>query len=253
MKTKYIFLLSLTFLFACAEDSQSPVGNGGNGGSGQGGSLARFAIIDDFLYTAGESELNIFDISDPTAPELSASTFIGAGVETLFPFGNFMFFGTQTGMLIYERNPEDGNVTFISQYEHITSCDPVVTDGQTAYVTLRVTGCRTAAAGATDVLESISLDDITAPTILDFKEMNSPQGLGLDGDFLFVCDSSAGLAVFDVSDPANMLEVNRIEGITAHDVILSNGTLLVIGPDNIYQYDYTNAPELSLISQLELQ
>jgi hypothetical protein len=220
-------------------------------GTGTGGSLARFTIVGNYLYALSVSTLNVFDISDPAEPKLESEVGVGNDVETIFPFGDWLFLGTQSGMLIY-RIENDGLPTFVSEYEHVVSCDPVVTDGQTAFVTLRASQCRQAGFGAADLLESISLDDITNPVIIGQRQMTAPRGLGLDGDVLFVCDSEGGLWVFDVSVPDTFVEIVHIDDIVAYDVIPLDGVLLVLGPENIYQYDYTNLPTMTPLSELAL-
>ncbi|MCH2080764.1 MAG: hypothetical protein MK226_00165 [Saprospiraceae bacterium] len=253
MKPQNIFILLFAlFLFACAEDGQSSL-TPETSISGQGGSLARFSIVGNYLYTINSDQLNIFDISDASQPFLKNTQFLPSNdVETIFPFSNWLFMGTETGMLIFERQAE-GTVQFISRYDHVRSCDPVVTDGEFAYVTLRATGCRNAAEGAVDVVEAISLEELENPQIIGDKELNSPRGLALDNDVLFVCDGPAGFWVFDVSTPGTFETITKVENINVNDIILRNGIAMVIGPNNVYQYDYTKLPTLTKISELELE
>lgn len=247
-KFQFLLLLGLLICSSCAQDSNAVPQNSG---SGTGGSLARFTIVGDYLYTLSVSNLHVFNISNPAEPSEQETVNVGSGVETIFPFGNWLFMGTQNGMLIYSIG-SNGVPEYVSSYAHVRSCDPVVTDGEFAYVTLRVSGCRTAAEDAIDVLDVIDLENIESPRIIASKEMNSPRGLGLDGDVLFVCDGTSGLEVFDVSDPSNPQTITKVADIIAFDVIPLNGNLLVLGPDNIYQYDYTQLPELVKLSEMAI-
>lgn len=160
--------------------------------------------------------------------------------------------GTETGMLTFERQAE-GSVQFISPYDHVRSCDPVVTDGEFALVTRRARGCRNASEGAVDVVEAISLEDLENPQIIGGKALNSPRGLALDNNVLFVCDGPAGCWVFDVSTPGTFETITKVENINVNDIILMNSIAVVIGPNNVYQYDYTKLPTLTKISELELE
>jgi hypothetical protein len=78
--------------------------------------------------------------------------------------------------------------------------------------------------------------------------MFAPKGVGLDGTTLFVCDDEAGLKIFDVTDPYELVPIAHIEDLTAFDVIPLNGLLLVVGPENVYEFDYTNLDNIRLLS-----
>src|SRR5690349_16406055 len=67
---KYICLLSLVILFwGCEKASDSFSATT----TGQGGSLARFTIVGDYLYTVDHANLKVFEITDPTQPVLKRS------------------------------------------------------------------------------------------------------------------------------------------------------------------------------------
>ena len=70
------------------------------------------------------------------------------------------------------------------------------------------------------------------------------------GNILFVCDNDQGLKVFDVSDPLNIDLIKHFDGFTAFDVITLDGLLLVVGPDNVYQFDYNDLENMRLVSEI---
>ena len=74
----------------------------------------------------------------------------------------------------------------------------------------------------------------------------------LDGRLLFVCEDTEGLKVFDVENPVEIQLVAHFEGFTAFDVIPLGGLLLVVGPDNVYQFDYSDPDNIILISEIPL-
>ena len=78
--------------------------------------------------------------------------------------------------------------------------------------------------------------------------MSSPQGLGIDGNTLFVCDQ--GLKVFDAKDVNNIKQIHHFT-IDAKDVIPLSGLLLVIGSNGLYEYSYVN-DTVNLLSTLHL-
>lgn len=217
-------------------------------GVGVGGSMARFGIKDKILYIVDKSTLKVFDITNKTAPVKVNEFNPGWNVETMFLRGNEMFLGTTTGMAIFDiTNPASpSSRTF---FTHARSCDPVVVDDTLAYITLR-TG--TTCGGNQNVLVIVNVKDITKPTTVITYSMTNPQGLGKDGDLLFVCDGSAGLKVYDASDP-KLLQGRLIytyPNIQAFDVIPISKVLVLIGDNGLYQYDYSNVRSISLLSTI---
>ena len=211
--------------------------------SGKGGSTARFTIVDDYLYTVNSESLQIFNIANASEPNFINEVSVGFGVETIFPYENNLFLGTQTGMFIYGlATPRSPNK--ISQYEHIVSCDPVVVEGTTAYVTLR--SIDNWCGRFTNELQIIDISNLSNPELLTTYSMSSPYGLGVDGDKLFICDD--GLKQYDITDLYNIELINQFS-IPANDVIPLGDILLVTAYDGIYQYSY-NGDELTLLSQI---
>ncbi len=80
--------------------------------------------------------------------------------------------------------------------------------------------------------------------------MQSPHGLGLDEQTLFITEGEFGLKVFDATDP-NAIDANLIkqfQDIHGYDVIPNNGVLMMIGDDGLYQYDYRDIENINLLS-----
>jgi hypothetical protein len=237
----FILTVSTALLTGCQQDSAAIA----PGGTGVGGSLARFAIIGNYLYTLDFNTLRTFDISAPKYPVLRHETPIGGGMETIFPLGELLFLGAQEGMHIY-RVRTDGLPQFVSLYRHVQSCDPVVANDLYAYVTLRA-GC---GGGPANTLDVISIADVENPKVVNSLELNQPHGLGLDGDLLFVCAGINGLKIFSLSNPEQPDLITQIDNITAHDVIPLDGLLLVIGPEKIVQFSYQKVNGVLEISRL---
>ncbi len=211
--------------------------------SGQGGSLARFKIVSDYLYVVDYSNINVFNISDLDNPETLQDVNVGWDIETIFNQGNTLFIGGQQGMYIYDISTPS-TPTFVSEFRHGTACDPVVVDGDYAYVTLRGGN----ACGSTESgLYVIDVSNLAEPKLEVIYPMVEPYGLGVKNDNLFVCDGNAGLKVFDKSSAPNLTQVNHFENINTFDVIPLSNTLLMIGSDAFYQYEYLNN-DISLIS-----
>ncbi len=236
----YIFLSILALLTACQKDGSIQADYSS---TGKGGSTARFASSGDYLYTVNQSQLQIFDISNPANPANVANLQIGWGIETIFPYVDKLFIGTQTGMLVYDiKNPQSPEK--LSVFEHVYSCDPVVVEGNYAYVTLHSEGnwC----GQFSNELQIVDIQNIKNPKLIGNYSMLNPLGLGIDNNLLFICDK--GLKVYDVTDKLNIKRLHYFD-IEATDVIPYRNILLVIGKNGLYQYRYEN-DKLNLLSSL---
>ena len=218
---------------------------------GIGGSMATFTIYSDYLYTLEQnSELITINISDLSSPLVHSKQSIGWGVETLFPYQDKLFMGANDGMYIYDVS-QPSSPSMISHYSHMRSCDPVVVQGDYAYVTLRSgTTCQ----GFSNQLEVINISDLSNPQLEETYPMFNPHGLGIDQDALFVCDGSAGLKIYDASDIhsiGNNLKV-QYGNIHALDVIPFNNVLMLIGENGLLQYDYSDLENITLLSEIPI-
>lgn len=214
------------------------------GGTGKSGSLARFAVLGQTLYTVDDRSLRLFDLNNPATPVTGPQVELIGGVETIFPKDHYLFLGTQRGMYIFDvTTPQTPRQ--VAYYQHVASCDPVVVDDRYAYVTLR--NGRSCGGGANQ-LQVIDLTDLRQPRLARAYPMTGPQGLGVDGHQLFVCDSD-GLKTFDTSQ-APLLTVQQHFSVKVTDVIPNGGNLLAIGADGLYQYSYsgTTLRQLSLLA-----
>ena len=210
--------------------------------------MARFTISGDHLYTVSLSDMQLFDISNEAAPQAGKKIYMGWGIETIFPYEDKLFIGTTTGMQIYDNsNPTDP--VHLSTYAHVRSCDPVVVDGDLAWVTLR---SGNACAGFTNQLEVINVSDARNPKHIKTYPMQNPHGLGIDRSTLFLCEGEYGLKVFDIKDHLNVDKnmMAHFKGQDAFDVIPLGNTLLMIGKDGLYQYDYSDASQIKLLSKI---
>ncbi len=216
--------------------------------TGTGGSMAGFTIVNDYLYAVGSSSLYCLNISSPSNPQQAAVKSVGWGIETIYSFQNKLFLGSRNGMFIYDlSNP--ANPTQQGQFAHITVCDPVIADGQYAYVTLRGgTGC----GGSVNELDILDVSNLSAPQQKARYNLAGPYGLAKDGDNLFVCDGKAGLKLYNASSPLNLKLVKELGGMETYDVIALNGLAIVVAKDGLYQFDYSNPAALKQISKLSL-
>lgn len=215
--------------------------------TGQGGSLARFKIVGDYLYVVDWHNLGVIDISDLENPVKRESIYAGFDIETIFNQGQYLYLGSMRGMYIYDI-ASPAKPVLVSEFEHGTACDPVVVDGDYAYVTLRGgNNC-----GATESgLFIIDITDIKNPTLKKQYPMDGPYGLGIKDEKLFVCDGASGLKVYDKTDVENLKLLNTFGDINTYDVIPLQNSLLMIGDKVLYQYKYFD-DNIRLLSTFDL-
>ncbi len=207
----------------------APTSVNGGGDVGKAGSLARFAILGQTLYTVDEQSLRLFSLLNPAVPTAGSKVQLVNGIETIYPKDHYLFLGTQRGMYIFDVATPSAPVQ-VSFYQHLVSCDPVVVQGDYAYVTLR--GGQPCG-GGNNVLEVIDLTNLRQPRLVASYNMVGPRGLGVEGGKLYVCDD--GLKVFDITRTHSVTQVQKFA--TDHTDVIPNGNyLLAVGPGGLYQY-----------------
>lgn len=218
------------------------------GAPGIGGSSARFTIAGNALYIVDQSNLHVYDIANAANPQKVADKNIGWSIETIFPYNNHLFIGSSSGIYIYD-NTNPLNPAYVSQYDHITACDPVVVDDNYAYFTLSNDApCHM----GVNQLEVVDITDLAHPTLKITVPMTNPHGIGIDNKKLFICDKQDGLKVYNTTDVMQIAnnQIAHFANINAADVIPFNNRLMMIGDDGLYQYDYSNVENITLLSRI---
>lgn len=207
---------------------------GGNRREGTGGSLARFMIVGNRLYCIDDRDLISFDITDPARPVFKTRSEIGWMIETIFYAKYHLFIGGQQGVYIYDvednRDPQ-----YRGEFQHAERCDPVVVDGDRAYVTLRG---GSPCGGFTNQMDILDVRDVRNPRLLkSYDKLNSPYGLAVRDGIAFVCDGPSGLRVLNVGNPDKITECAKITDITPLDVIWHQNLLIVTASEGLFLYD----------------
>ena len=235
--------------------------------TGVNGSMSRFAITDNYLYTIHIQNalstvnpsyssyimsyttgwLKVFDIENEQFESVN-SVNVSTAVETLFAYNDHLFLGMSNGMQIYSiKNPSAP--VYVSNTWHFWGCDPVVVSGDYAYLTVRSTNV---CGQSGNLLQVIDISNIVQPQVVTQYALQEPFGLGIDDNKLFVCDN--GLKVFDATNPVQvgsklLFATTEFKG---YDLIPYNNLLIVIGGDGLYQYSYSSDNHLQLLSVMML-
>jgi hypothetical protein len=260
LKSMFLFALLFLSFMGCSSEATDSLG-APDGSSGVGGSFARLMIVENFMYLVDNEKIKTLDISDAANPTLINEQLVAEGVESIFRLGNRLFIGSTSGLFLYSFGADgipkrEGSFDYGNLGFPIYPCDPVVANDSVAYVTLNTTleveNCNRNTLEQVKVLNIFDVSDIQNPLLLKTYDMLNPQGLGLDGQLLFVCDNEFGLKIYDISDPLDILLVKELAGFTAHDVIPLGGLLLIVGPENVYQIDYTDLSNIHIISTIPI-
>ncbi len=211
---------------------------------GQGGSMARFTLLNNHLYAVDDHKLRVFDVNAPADPNFVKEVSLGWGIETIFPFDNKLFIGSMTGMFIYDAS-DPAAPTQMSHYAHVTACDPVVVNEKYAFVTLRSgVACRM----GVDELHILDIQNPYKPILLKSYPMENPHGLGLAGEHLYLAEGKFGLKSYDVSNVMSIIPVEHLANLRSVDIIPGPKSLIVIGPDGVCQFNYTQKNKLEKLS-----
>lgn len=247
MKKLFYLFIALTAFAGCSYDSGSISTNDSfsNPGTGVSGSTARFTIAGDYLYIVNESTLFTYSISDPTKPSLVHQQKLNVTVETIFSYADYLLLGTQSGMYVYDLvKPEAPN--YISNYQHIVSCDPVVAKNGYAYMTLSTGGNCNRGENRFDVVD---IRQIQFPQLVSTYSMENPKGLGICKDHLFICDNG-NIRKYDITNPRSpsYTGFSPVEG--CFDIIGLDESITVATGVGIKQFLVGNDGELSLLSTI---
>lgn len=237
-----VSIMNAAFLFMCSKDSG--VNTQAAAVSGKAGSTARFTIVGNYLYALDGKDVLSYDISNGAAPVFKNRTTIAFDIETIYPYNNMLFIGGQMGMYAYGlTDPAKPNK--LSEVRHVRSCDPVVVQGNYAYVTLRGgNNC-----GAANVLNVYDVTNVFNPLLVKSININAPFGLGINGNALYVTNPS-GIKVFNVTSSTNPIVVSDIAEPTASDVIPYNNTLIVQLARGVGFYDIGNSLQPTFVSRI---
>ena len=215
--------------------------------NGISGSYSRFGQYKDYLYCIDNTTLHPFRVSNPSCPVALDAVPIGWNIETIFPWENHLFIGSQTGLIVFNAsNPEQPS--YEASFIHATGCDPVVCDENYAYVTIHAgTTCN----GTLNQLDVIDIKNLPTTSLTQSYSMTKPQGLSVAGNYLYLCDD--GLKVYDKTKPESLKLLAHLRDIETYDALLVDDThLMVIGADGFYQYDVSDPTSPKKISHIKV-
>ncbi len=245
-----MLVLSVLSVFCTVDEGESPENT-------INGSYSKIMIINNYLYAINEETLVTYDVTNPEIPVEIDRQEVGFMIENIFHQKGVLFIGSQFALHIFEIDnegiPRRKNQTRYFRNDNVTSCDPVIANGDYVYVTLS-TLIDSDCGRFTNVneLRIYNFSDFENPKHVSTLPLDYPKGLSIDGDILFVCEAKKGFKVIDIRDPYYPTVLSSIEGVETYDVIAKNGLLMVVCPHEIRQYSYEDINNISLVSILNI-
>lgn len=222
---KYIILIVvIAFSASCDKASNGNMSTQADngGGAGQGGSLARFTIAQQHLYVVDDMKLHTYSLANASSPKLTSTQYLGENIETIYSYKDKLFIGSQSAMYIYSIS-DAGQPDKLGSASHVRACDPVVADDTVAYVTVRGGN---SCGGTRNAMFVYDVKQVLSPKERNVINMESPWGLGMYGNTLYVCNGSNGLSIYDITDRYYPKLKKSIYDDTYYDVIAYNDMLI---------------------------
>lgn len=239
-----LFLAAATIVAGCSKEAANSAASTPD--TGKGGSLARFTIARDHLYTVSNGYLHAYSLENGAAPRKVGAASITWDVETIYPYGKYLFLGSRAGLFIYSIDTASAP-RLVGMASHARSCDPVVANDSVAFVTLKG---GTACGPATSGLYVHNIKNITKPQLVKTVPLPDPVGLGLQDNILYICCGTAGLKVFDVSKPSEPVLLDTKKDGQYVDVIPYNGVLICFVQDGIILYDISKPESPVMVKKI---
>ena len=217
---------------------------------GQVGVGNKMAITGDHLYLISNDNMIAISTEDFTTGHQRHKG-VMSDMETIFAYENMLFLGGRSSMNIF--SPDGKNTPILlHEFQHATSCDPVLPFFDVAYVTLR-TADFSECPGNTNALVVLNIEDPSRTYEVKELPMFSPYGMSISDDKLYVAEGKNGLKLFDISDKFSPELLNHFIEVEVYDVIqspFSSSFLYLAGPDGLGKYETGENQELSIVGEL---
>lgn len=216
------------------------------------GTVNRIAHSNNHVYVISNQFMTVFEDNDDF--QLIGSNYAGWQMETIYPQGNNLFVGTRGSMEIFSiTNPKDPILE--NSFSHANACDPVLPNGNVAYVTLRANE-EDDCPGTTNSLLAVDITNTRNTFLLEEIDMISPFGMTIIGNTLYVGEGANGLKTFSISDSNGLLDLLKFDSdVQAYDVIAhptKADIILIASPSGFGQYQIDSDQNISLLSMITI-
>jgi len=239
--------LTLVLFSTCSKDGEDSISPSI---TGTGGSMARFTISGNYLYTVDEKSLKIFNIEDPSNPQFVKTLEIGPEIETIFPFKNRLFVGSRLAVYFFSLADPANPVleSKVSDPVIRMRCDPVVANDTVAFATLNTEG---QCGGFQSILAVYDIKDFNRPFKIAERNLSKPFGLGYKDSVLYVCDDQFGLKLFNINNASNPIEILVLKDASYLDLIPYENLLVCWTRKGMRIFDISKPVNPILITEIQ--
>jgi hypothetical protein len=238
----YLLAFVLLMLLSCSKDSLDVSTE-----PGQSGSITRFVVHNQYMYSLNPNEVKTFDLQNPDKPQLVHTLPTDYGLETIIIYDNTIYLGSRNALYILSiDNPAAPSI--LSKTDRFlfgavfNGCDPVVVKDQYAYSTIKVVENICGNVATQSALIVFDVSDKTAPEQKGLYFMSLPNGLGFYEQYLLVCDEGSDFVfIYDTSDPLKLVLTDYSFPVTdPMDLIVRGDQVIVATRTDFRFYDISN-------------
>lgn len=244
-----LFIFLMTTLWSCQKDTLMTEGN-----KGKSGSITRFAVHNNYMYALDQNRVLVYHLTSDQ-PQLISTVKTDYGLETITIYDGTVYLGSRTALYILDiSNPASPIIQSKTERQGVFfgGCDPVVVKGNYAYSTIKIIENVCGAFAAQSALMIYDVANKSNPVLKNQLFLNLPNGLGYEGNYLFVCDEGiSGVIVYDISTPEQPQEVNIIPLENPVDVIATDGKVIISAKTSFAFYDISNIYSIKKIGEIE--
>ena len=215
------------------------------------------AVSGSYAYVADGSYARIIDISDVSNPTEVGSYAVGDSAHGVFISGNYLYVADSNAGLLILDVTDKTNPTLVDSiyynagvYSWQSDYDKVIVSGNYAYVT---------------AYKYFYVFDVSDPSDIihhgTFTCSSNCYEFDLDGNYVYIANTSAGLRILDISDPSNPTQAALLDDASGcctgiNDVVKSGNYAYATRYDNssgneldrLYIYDVSDPTSPSLLS-----
>jgi len=215
MKKSIFPILALFIIFQSVSCSKEDTA--AKSGTTKNGSLSRVISIGNYIYAVDDNHLITINADDPTNLAIANNISLGANIQTIYHFNGSLFIGSATQMYVYNIRNNPAAPSLTSSYTYpvlIEPRDPILALDSVIYSTSTSNGW----SGVFRVFDS---RDLTNPVLLEENSLQTPRGMDVSGNYLYLCNGLYGISIYSITDPFHP----TLESIIDENNILANGEM----------------------------
>jgi hypothetical protein len=214
--------------------------------------------IGNFIYAVDDNHLITINAADPANLSIANDISLGANIQTIYQYNGSLFIGSATQMYIYNIQSNPAAPSLTSSYIYpvlIEPRDPILALDSVIYST------STSAVGS-GVFRVFDGRDLTNPVLLEENWLQTPRGMDVSGNYLYLCNGRFGIWIYSITDPFrpilesiidenNNLSNGEMGDNDYYDVIVANGQLFCYTKGALLNYDISQPNQPIFLNKIQ--